>query len=1185
MRRIATVFVVLGLSFLLMRVSLASEATFELIDSFDCGTSWEPAEVVERASFQSDPEIVQEGKGCMKLLFSVAKLDIGRDMFLRVVKSGFRINPPERFRLMVRSESNIPLYFRAMDESGSLATWLMKNLPKGKWQRVVLEMKDADILNPTGAGGEKAGLRAPICWMSFAVRCTDVVKPGRYQFFVDCLEGQWEEGSPVPQPREPLVTDMLEKRDGWQLHGCDVEQTEWRGRRCLKVTFKADADFPWLWLTRDMRMSRPSSISFWIYPTGRVLLIVNALDWDGTQAQWKLMGLTARRWQRVRLSLDEAGKWATKPFQPTLTPDRFFNMPLRKISIVTQRDELRGRDVVCYLGGLEFTYEAEVYLDRAAGVDEFSLDREMFSDGEWLTARAPLKQNQPSRFTTRWKVVSADDGEEIISIKRAMSREGDGCVAFRLNASGLPVGRYVLAVKTVSNGRVLFEGEREFERVDVAARIRYFEAQARELENSANEIAELIDNAQSRCSYQRLALATLRRFVPLSLEFCREGKFDRTERDYRFLRRLSDSTKVELRRILSGEAKPLNVEPEKSDRLELKGGNIVAGGKPVVLFGPLGKEAGERLDLARDFGFNFIDAWDTWANCMRVVLKSDEKLNTAGFEDLRLSWEKARRAGLYMIFCPALRFPYWAYEKYPDTAGYGGVGTGVHPVWRHAIGPKNCGGGFWHFCMEAPNSKRLVAWYYAALIPKVAQLPPPRFYWLMNEPTYRSETPIYLKLFREEMKRRYKTIDALNEMWGTSYGNFDEINFPKKEKKAAWFDWMDFHHRQVSDWFRWLYAELKRHDPDALVTNKPLSVSMFRPRYGISLEEQARIFDIAGCDTSRSYRSGAEFAFDSPFGGEWSASAVMALDLFKSVAPDKPVADTEYHYAHSANVAWYPENYVRAAFFQSYFHGLRLCIFWIWAKTYRQGWAGVQYPPFARANVAWATGKTALDLRRLAEYVCRFPAPKPEVRLLYSRTCMFLDTKRYSKALMDAYKALYFLDAPIGFVTERMVREGKLRDGAKVLICPAVDYLPDDVYEGIREFRKSGGLVVLTHGTALDRDEHGKPRDRVLSAERLDAVDIRELSIALDELLSHAGVNRPARVVEMNGDNAWGVESRTVECDDAALTYLINLTERRRFIGITGKYERGIDLLANRSIASKKIELEPLGVMLIKWER
>ncbi|MBM4084785.1 MAG: hypothetical protein FJ272_08355, partial [Planctomycetes bacterium] len=79
------------------------------------------------------------------------------------------------------------------------------------------------------------------------------------------------------------------------------------------------------------------------------------------------------------------------------------------------------------------------------------------------------------------------------------------------------------------------------------------------------------------------------------------------------------------------------------------------------------------------------------------------------------------------------------------------------------------------------------------------------FYELMNEPAYLATTPDHRAEFVDWLKRRYGTLDKVNETWGTKHGSWDEVKGFKKlnDSPGVFFDYDEY----LGDRFTDLVAE------------------------------------------------------------------------------------------------------------------------------------------------------------------------------------------------------------------------------------------------------------------------------------------------------------------------------------------------------------------------------------------
>ncbi len=687
-------------------------------------------------------------------------------------------------------------------------------------------------------------------------------------------------------------------------------------------------------------------------------------------------------------------------------------------------------------------------------------------------------------------------------------------------------------------------------------------------------VAEAKD-AGAQAAYPVAALQVAERFGSIVEEIAQAGGIDRASQYAADIVAMCEQATEEARGIAAGRVEDRTVADHPMDQVEIVGRNFVVGDQPVSLVGPLGYgELLNEIETVRNYGFNVVgDDFNSYS-ALRMVT-GDDTFDETAIPKLLESWDRLRDLNLAISYNPTPHyFPEWALTKYPDITG--GDPVDRLPDWsglnRHAGSRTKSYGGFFPFAIESPTVHRLIERYYGKLFPAIKDHPSTRVTWLMNEPTYGSSDAEYLRQYREFLREKYDTLAELNETWGTEHESLDKIGRSGPVNPGR-FDFMDYHNQHVAEWFEWLADEVRKNDPNAIVSNKPMAWTILQPERGIDFERQAEIMDVPGCDASRAPRTeGYAYGWMGP---------VFLFDFYASVAPNKPQADLEYHYVHQPYAT---ADYVRSTYWQSYLHGLRLSTFWVWGKGQLgdgKAGAGMTHTAWSQPQVGWGTATSALDVRRLAKEISHFPPPA-EVALYFSKPSLYLDEGPAQTALQKAYAGLFFSDAPVGFVTDKMIREGKL-NGLKTLVVPGAKHVERDVLEQIVAFAKAGGHVVLL-GDCLREDEHRGPHLETLAVRgpSVSEMNVAEPSVLhgeFESVLEQAGVGRPVRAGQ------WAVECRSVRTDDGVLCSLLNLNEEAVEVDVTldgedlGDWE---DLITAKSGTGPRMSLEPMVPLFIR---
>ncbi len=407
---------------------------------------------------------------------------------------------------------------------------------------------------------------------------------------------------------------------------------------------------------------------------------------------------------------------------------------------------------------------------------------------------------------------------------------------------------------------------------------------------------------------------------------------------------------------------------------------------------------------------------------------------------------------------------YQAFRKFPDT----------HRVWNDDEGwcghivrdSSSMGGGSEPVvvCLESPHTLAAIDEYIAGKSRAYRQDRNLLLDIMGGELSYICYCPETLRMFRTYLQEQYKSIEALNDTWGTRYKTFFDVTVMPNarqadENRARWYDWQAFNCKRFVDHAVWSKEVAQKYAPDLPVAAGAVSYS-FRTDFGRSgVDEEMLVRKVDGIVLNE------------------AGPSTIATDLLWSFSGTKPMCDFEYH----GDIA---------GILPHFLHGNTMMAMWWWPDK-----VDTEFPQFNEtalpyswniplADVAEAL-KTGLDVRRLSGEIAAFPRAKADMAILYSRASMlqvpakFLGGKDspYTLELQKTYNAMLGLDAPVRFVSSIQVREGRLAD-YKVLVVPAAAYVFDDVAQAIFAFAQDGGTVVITPESLL-YDEHAKAKDRL----------------------------------------------------------------------------------------------------------
>lgn len=655
--------------------------------------------------------------------------------------------------------------------------------------------------------------------------------------------------------------------------------------------------------------------------------------------------------------------------------------------------------------------------------------------------------------------------------------------------------------------------------------------------------------------------------------------------------RLLDRDIENTRRLLADPALNLKIPPGDAGQIAIGKGAFSSGGKPVFISGiyglPFRGGGQQRLDMAKRLGANLLGPIPVSHAASRGWNQFDE----SSFEkQVYPVYRAAEKKGL--LVNPAMwnyRAPGWLAKEAPDINLADGKG-------------------WFRDCMDLdhPLTERFNRAWFAYAASRLKRLPNNFCYSLMGEewcsPEFRGGyTP---QRYENWLREKHKTIEGLNRAWGTTYRDFAEAAGKQSlQTKGGYYDWHAFNEHRLTSFNQSQIDGIRQSDPEGLWTCWPAAGCLvsaplggFDPHYGRNREDILRQSSVSGWD-------GGIFAVEAGPStrrlpeSHWAKYSLgwrdemIYYDFAKSVCPDKPVFDPELHTITSVyhiSPLGVSGDYFRTTLWMEHLHGLGAHLLWWWGRNedgaprYGEFLGGLLTQP--QLLDSW--GRTVLELRRLTEHVVLFPQLERRVRILYCEPSAIHDPKLYPLAVRDAYEALYFLDYPVGFVTERMIREGKLAE-CSLLVVPGGKHASDETVAALREYRRKGGRVAVLGQEPLKCDEYGKERGvpDFLSGLALSGSTPEEYWPQLDKMLDEVGIERPVRLAGKDGKRLWGVELRVARKGDRRVLSLINLNRQPVEIVLKPKGSIGQfrDLVTDRSISlDSPMVLEPRKPMLLE---
>lgn len=524
------------------------------------------------------------------------------------------------------------------------------------------------------------------------------------------------------------------------------------------------------------------------------------------------------------------------------------------------------------------------------------------------------------------------------------------------------------------------------------------------------------------------------------------------------------------------------------------------------------------------------------------------------------------------------------------------------PGWLQAWSPSPLAQGNHFSALDPDNPRaldldaRIFRQAAKALAPFNGTSVPLVLYDLHNEPRFQSFSALSLERFRQWLKGQYQgDLGRLNRLYGTAYADFAQVQRVPDGTPAQRYDWLSFNQERVTELFMGERTAILAQDPRAAIHLKLMPTYWevrdqlgASPDGGISHERLEPVQDAMGID-----QTVAETAGDYAMAFQ---SQGMTCDFLKSIAPGKPILDSEWHGINgrpdpaspSRTLPATPE-YVSAAVWHAALHGVRGMTAWYWSRYWDITLPDLEPArEFARSLLTQpraldALGRTWLRIRRLGADIVPFAQASSPVRLFHSEPSRLLSAT-FRSEFTTAYEGADFLDAPVRMLTDAQARKGMAGVGA--VLVPPSPFLGEEAYQALLRFARAGGRLVVVGAGTFGMNERGEPRStqalRGLPGVRWLKGAVRaDYAREYDRLLDEVRAPRPLRVAGPAGV----IECRTLERGGTLLAYLINLGPRDAQVTLRwapGHAPRALrDLVTGRLLPPGPVTLGRCGVLLL----
>ena len=556
-------------------------------------------------------------------------------------------------------------------------------------------------------------------------------------------------------------------------------------------------------------------------------------------------------------------------------------------------------------------------------------------------------------------------------------------------------------------------------------------------------------------------------------------------------------------------------------------------------------------------GKNIIQNGDFEDTCMYTSENFQAKTSAIRDKVVRVLDNAEKNDVMVNVLISPHYFPDWVLEEYPQAK------------------QTDCGLGY---NINDPIVQEALELYIEALMNEIKDHHALHSICLTNEPKCitRNQEAL-LSEYADYLEEVHGSISTLNSIYGTKYRTFSDVPMPASDTMdAAYYDWVQFNNRYTANWHRYLSDLVKKYAPDVATHAKIMTIfgNSDSLNYGVDPEDLAEFTDYNGNDAWGFYGKDASGLI----------SKLAWYDLLRSIKPKAPVINSEDHIIEDRNSNYTDKQaiHVAADTWQGAVHGRDASIIWIWGRTKNSNaatYGNILYRP----DVLSAVGKKSLDLNRLSKQISDLQKAESKVSILYSPTSRAYSSNTV-KSLLYAYETSLYAGANPKFITEKQLAGGIVPEG--VLILPETKNIPQEAYDAILAYSKSGGKIIALGENCLAYDEYNRTRtvvinfDQTLLIERKGtAITKPEKTTLQQQIIDVANISDS--LVNKEGELVTGVEKIAANTSSGHIWNLCNYTwDTSKKICFDGN---AVDLLTG-IIYEGEIELKPFTPVLLDFD-
>ncbi len=417
-----------------------------------------------------------------------------------------------------------------------------------------------------------------------------------------------------------------------------------------------------------------------------------------------------------------------------------------------------------------------------------------------------------------------------------------------------------------------------------------------------------------------------------------------------------------------------------------------------------------------------------------------------------------------VLATPSAAPPIWLAQKYPEIRRVDEDGE------RHAAGNRV------NFCPSSPRYRELVANLDRRLAERYADHPALAVWHISNEYCFHCYCDICQKEFREWLKNRYGTLDALNHawwnhFWSQSYTAWEQVEAPGGKRimslEAQRIDWNRFQTEQMVGFMKNEIAVVREFSKDIPVTTNFMGTHELLNYWKFAPE-----LDVIAHDSYPAYHDQEEM-------WQTAANEAFVFDMLRAMKNGKPWMMME---STPSSANWMAVGKLKRpgihklASLQAVAHGADTVQYFQWRKGRggREKFHGavVDHASDSDSRVFKEVAELGEILEKLDPVVGT--TTRPEVAVIYDwenrwaidATCgPRKEGKDYLETCQAHYRALWQRGIPVDVVS----MDADFAD-YKLVVAPMLYMVREGVSERLTRFVETGGTLVTTYWSGICDD-------------------------------------------------------------------------------------------------------------------